>query len=173
MKHLEENEILGKILGTQVIPKGLSSVIRKGKKGRGAKSALTTDSRSIVEDPEIDLICELIGGVEEAKELTLLAFEHGKSFVYAKKALIFEHVDEFFKAAERAGVQYGFEASVAGGIPIIKVLRESMVANEFPLIYGILNGTSNYILTRMEKEGVSFDEVLTDARELGYVENDT
>ena len=79
--------------------------------------------------------------------------------------------EELFKA-EDAGVHYAFEASVAGGIPIIKVLRESLVANEFPLIYGILNGTSNYILTRMEKEGTSFEEVLGDARKLGYVEAD-
>ena len=80
--------------------------------------------------------------------------------------------EELFRAAEEAGVGYGFEASVAGGIPIIKVLRESLVSNEFPLIYGILNGTSNYILTRMEKEGASFEEVLGDARDLGYVEAD-
>ena len=77
-----------------------------------------------------------------------------------------------FSEAEKAGVRYAFEASVAGGIPIIKVLRESLVANEFPLIYGILNGTSNYILTRMENEEASFEEVLHDARELGYVEAD-
>ena len=92
--------------------------------------------------------------------------------ITANKALICEHGDELFKAAEVAGVHYAFEASVAGGIPIIKVLRESLVANEFPLIYGILNGTSNYILTRMETEGASFEEVLKDARELGYVEAD-
>ena len=91
--------------------------------------------------------------MEEAKNLTLQAFANGKSVVTANKALICEHGDELFEAAERAGVQYAFEASVAGGIPIIKVLRESLVANEFPLIYGILNGTSNYILTRMETEG--------------------
>ena len=134
--------------------------------------ALTVDSSSIVDDPEIDLICELIGGVEEARRLTLQAFANGKSVISANKALICEHGDELFNAAEKAGVQYAFEASVAGGIPIIKVLRESLVANEFPLIYGILNGTSNYILTRMENEGASFEEVLKDARELGYVEAD-
>jgi homoserine dehydrogenase len=92
--------------------------------------------------------------------------------VTANKALICEHGEELFSEAEKAGVRYAFEASVAGGIPIIKVLRESLVANEFPLIYGILNGTSNYILTRMESEGASFDDVLSDARELGYVEAD-
>ena len=173
-KHLEENgQFWKKILGVQVIPRRASvRFLDKQRKVKIPFSALTTDSQSIVDDPGIDLICELIGGIEEAKSLTLRAFEKGKSVVTANKALICEHGDELFEAAEKAGVQYGFEASVAGGIPIIKVLRESMVANEFPLIYGILNGTSNYILTRMEKEGVSFEEVLTDARELGYVEAD-
>ena len=94
---------------------------------------LTVDSRSIVDDPDIDIICELIGGVEEARELTLRAFEQGKPVITANKALICEHGDELFSAAEKAGVRYAFEASVAGGIPIIKVLRESLVANEFPL----------------------------------------
>ena len=125
-----------------------------------------------MDDPSIDLICELIGGIEEAKALTLRAFANGKSVVTANKALICEHGEELFSEAEKAGVRYAFEASVAGGIPIIKVLRESLVANEFPLIYGILNGTSNYILTRMENEEASFEEVLHDARELGYVEAD-
>ena len=173
-KHLEENnQFWEKILGVQVIPQKASvRSLTKDRKIKISENALTTDSQSIVDDPDIDLICELIGGIEEAKNLTLRAFRNGKSVVTANKALICEHGDELFEAAEKAGVHYGFEASVAGGIPIIKVLRESMVANEFPLIYGILNGTSNYILTRMEKEGVSFEDVLSDARELGYVEAD-
>ena len=173
-KHLVENaQSLKKILGVEVIPTRASvrDLLKERKISIGADQ-LTEDSLSIVEDPEIDLICELIGGIEEAKNLTLRAFENGKSVVTANKALICEHGEELFSAAENAGVRYAFEASVAGGIPIIKVLRESLVANEFPLIYGILNGTSNYILTRMEKEGASFDEVLSDARDLGYVEAD-
>jgi homoserine dehydrogenase len=113
---------------------------------------LTTDSLDIVNDPDVDIVCELMGGIEEAKALTLRAFANGKPVITANKALICEHGDELFRAAEKAGVRYAFEASVAGGIPIIKVLRESLVANEFPLIYGIMNGTSNYILTRMENE---------------------
>lgn len=173
-KHLVENSgFWPKILGVQLLPTRAS--VKTLDKERSVKidpDQLTTDSASIVDDPEIDLICELIGGVEEAKELTLRAFAQGKSVVTANKALICEHGEELFNAAEKAGVGYGFEASVAGGIPIIKVLRESLVANEFPLIYGILNGTSNYILTRMEKEGASFEEVLGDARKLGYVEAD-
>lgn len=173
-KHLVENaESLKKILGVSVIPTRASvRDLTKDRKVAIDADALTDDSFSIVDDPAIDLICELIGGIEEARSLTLRAFANGKSVVTANKALICEHGEELFSAAEQAGVRYAFEASVAGGIPIIKVLRESLVANEFPLIYGILNGTSNYILTRMEKEGASFDEVLSDARELGYVEAD-
>ena len=173
-KHLVENaESLKKILGVEVIPARASvRDLTKKRKLSIEADALTDDSLSIVDDPSIDLICELIGGIEEAKNLTLRAFANGKSVVTANKALICEHGEELFLAAEKAGVRYAFEASVAGGIPIIKVLRESLVANEFPLIYGILNGTSNYILTRMENEGASFDEVLSDARELGYVESD-
>ncbi len=173
-KHLHENSSFWeKILGVRLIATRASvRNLDKNRKVSIPEKALTTDSFSIVDDPEIDLICELIGGVEEARKLTLQAFKNGKSVVTANKALICEHGDELFQAAENAGVHYAFEASVAGGIPIIKVLRESLVANEFPLIYGILNGTSNYILTRMETEGASFDEVLKDARELGYVEAD-
>lgn len=173
-KHLQKNApFWPKILGVELVP--VRASVRSLDKERPVKISpdqLTTDSASIVDDPNIDLICELMGGVEEAKALTLRAFAQGKSVVTANKALICEHGDELFHAAEQAGVGYGFEASVAGGIPIIKVLRESLVSNEFPLIYGILNGTSNYILTRMEKEGASFEEVLDDARQLGYVEAD-
>jgi len=173
-KHLHENaEFWQKILGVRLVATRASvKNLAKTRKIEISPDALTDDSLSIVNDPEIDIICELIGGVEEAKKLTLQAFSKGKSVITANKALICEHGDELFKAAEAAGVHYAFEASVAGGIPIIKVLRESLVANEFPLIYGILNGTSNYILTRMETEGASFDKVLHDARELGYVEAD-
>ena len=173
-KHLVENsDFWSKILGVRLVPTHAS--VRSLSKERDVKipdSQLTTDSQSIVDNPDVDLICELIGGIDEARELTLRAFSKGKSVITANKALICEHGEELFKAAEDAGVHYAFEASVAGGIPIIKVLRESLVANEFPLIYGILNGTSNYILTRMEKEGTSFEEVLGDARKLGYVEAD-
>ena len=173
-KHLVENAgSLRKILGVELVPARASvRDLSKERKVPINPEVLTTDSLSIVDDPEIDLVCELIGGIEEARELTLRAFGNGKSVVTANKALICEHGEELFSAAEEAGVRYAFEASVAGGIPIIKVLRESLVANEFPLIYGILNGTSNYILTRMENEGASFQEVLSDARELGYVEAD-
>lgn len=133
---------------------------------------LTDDPFAIVDDPNIDIVCELIGGTGLARELTLRAFQNGKTVVTANKALICEHGEEMFAAARAAGAHYFFEASVAGGIPIIKALREGLVANRFPLIFGILNGTSNYILTRMEREGLSFEETLGDARALGYVEAD-
>ena len=150
-KHLLENEnAWEKILGVRLIPSRAS--VRDLSKKRSLQidhSCLTTDSLDIVNDPDVDIVCELMGGIEEAKALTLRAFANGKPVITANKALICEHGDELFRAAEKAGVRYAFEASVAGGIPIIKVLRESLVANEFPLIYGIMNGTSNYILTRM------------------------
>ncbi|MGF1450558.1 MAG: homoserine dehydrogenase [Opitutales bacterium] len=133
---------------------------------------LTSDSWSIVDDPEIDLVCELIGGTTVARDLTLAAFAAGKCVITANKALICEHGAQLFAAAREHGVHYFFEASVAGGIPIIKTLREGLVANRFPRIYGILNGTSNYILTRMEREGKTFADILDDARALGYVEAD-
>ena len=173
-KHLQENSSFWeKILAVRLVPVRASvRNLNKERKVLIPMESLTTDSNAIVDDPDIDVICELIGGIEEAKKLTLRAFSHGKSVVTANKALICEHGEELFNAAEKAGVHYAFEASVAGGIPIIKVLRESLVANEFPLIYGILNGTSNYILTRMENQGVGFEDVLKDARRLGYVEAD-
>jgi homoserine dehydrogenase len=133
---------------------------------------LTTDSMGVATDPEIDIVCELMGGTSLARELTLAALEAGKIVVSANKALLCEHGQEIFAAARRGGGHFFFEASVAGGIPIIKALREGLVANGFKLIYGILNGTCNYILTRMEREGASFDSILDEARKLGYVEAD-
>lgn len=133
---------------------------------------LTDDPFAIVDDPNIDIVCELIGGTTLARELTLRAFKNGKTVVTANKALICEHGEELFDTARKSNTHYLYEASVAGGIPIIKTLREGLIANRFPLIYGILNGTSNYMLTRMEREGISYDDVLADARALGYVEAD-
>lgn len=130
------------------------------------------DPTRIVDNPKIDIVCELMGGTGEALELTRRALQQGKIVVTANKALICEHGEELFEIARRRGGHYFYEASVAGGIPIIKTIREALVANRFKLIFGILNGTSNYILTRMEREGLSFEETLGDARKLGYVEAD-
>ena len=136
------------------------------------KSKLTDNPLRIVDDPNIDIVCELMGGTSDAKALTLKAFKRGKTVVTANKALICEHGATLFKTARQSGGHYFFEASVAGGVPIIKTLCEGLVANRFKLIYGILNGTSNYILTRMERDGATLDAVLKDARRLGYVEAD-
>lgn len=133
---------------------------------------ISTDPATILEDPSIDIVCELIGGTSQALEWTKQALKQGKIVISANKALICEHGEELFKLAQENGGHYFYEASVAGGIPIIKTLREALVANRFSLIYGILNGTSNYILTRMEREGISFEATLGDARSLGYVEAD-
>lgn len=132
----------------------------------------STDPTTVVDNPEIDIVCELMGGTGEALDLTRRALQQGKIVVTANKALICEHGEELFKIAHENGGHYFYEASVAGGIPIIKTIREALVANRFKLIFGILNGTSNYILTRMEREGLSFEDTLGDARALGYVEAD-
>ncbi len=133
---------------------------------------LTDDPASIVDDPDIDIVCELMGGTTQALDLTLRAFRNGKSVVTANKALVCEHGTQLFDSAREHGVHYLFEASVAGGIPVIKALREGLVANRFSHIFGILNGTSNYMLTRMEREGLAYEDVLAEARNLGYVEAD-
>lgn len=133
---------------------------------------LSTDPARVVDNSEVDIVCELMGGTTEALDLTRRALEQGKIVVTANKALICEHGEELFNIAQTSGGHYLYEASVAGGIPIIKTIREGFIANRFRLIFGILNGTSNYILTRMEREGLSFEETLGDARSLGYVEAD-
>lgn len=136
------------------------------------KSKLTLNASDIVSNPDIDLVCELMGGVDEALPLTLEALKNGKTVVSANKALICEYGDKIFETAKKHGGAYFFEASVAGGIPVIKILREGLIANRFPMIYGILNGTCNYILSRMEKENAPYETILADARRLGYVEAD-
>jgi homoserine dehydrogenase len=133
---------------------------------------LSSDPARVVENSEVDIVCELMGGTTEALHFTRRALEQGKIVVTANKALICEHGEELFSIAQTNGGHYLYEASVAGGIPIIKTIREGFIANRFKLIFGILNGTSNYILTRMEREGLSFEETLGDARSLGYVEAD-
>lgn len=131
---------------------------------------LTVDPMVIVNDPSIQVVCELMGGTDTAREVVLNALKKGKIVITANKALISEHGAEVFAAARSGGGHIFFEASVAGGIPIIKALREGLVANRFRRIYGILNGTCNYILTRMEREGASYEDVLTEAKALGYAE---
>ena len=149
--------------------------VRDLRKRRGVKvpaSKLTTDPLEVATDPNIDIVCELIGGTTLARDITLAALACGKVVVSANKALICAHGAELFATARRHGGHFLFEASVAGGIPIIKALREGLVANRFPLIYGILNGTCNYILTQMEEQDAPYTSVLGEAKRLGYAEAD-
>ncbi len=134
--------------------------------------ALTTDPEEVVRNPDIDVIVELIGGTEPARSLVLTAIDHGKHVVSANKALIATHGNAIFGAARERGVMVAFEAAVAGGIPIIKSLREGLSGNRIEWLAGIINGTSNFILTRMREKGASFAEALKEAQELGYAEAD-
>ncbi len=146
--------------------------LKKKRAVRVPAARLTTDPFAVATDPAIHIVCELIGGTTLAREVTLAALGRGKTVVSANKALLCAHGPEIFAAARKHGGHFFFEASVAGGIPIIKALREGLVANRFGLIYGILNGTCNYILTRMEREGLGYVEILADAKKLGYAEAD-
>jgi homoserine dehydrogenase len=134
------------------------------------RSLMTTDWQEVVNDPEIHIIIELVGGTGIAKTMVLAALGQGKTVVTANKALLSAHGKELFAAAAKHGANLYYEASVCGGIPIIKSLREGFVANQFPAIYGIVNGTCNYILTRMKLEGADFAAVLADAQKQGYAE---
>jgi homoserine dehydrogenase len=133
---------------------------------------LTTDAFEVVNDPDIDIVVELIGGYTPAKELVLQAIENGKHVVTANKALIAIHGDEIFAKAQEKGVVVAFEPAVAGGIPIIKALREGLSANNVEWLAGIINGTGNFILTEMRDKGRDFADVLEEAQELGYAEAD-
>ena len=133
---------------------------------------LTDNAEEVVNDPDCEVIVELIGGYEPARTLVLKAIENGKHVVTANKALIAIHGDEIFKAAQAKGVVVAFEAAVAGGIPIIKAVREGLSANQIQWLAGIINGTGNFILTEMRDKGRAFDDVLKEAQELGYAEAD-
>ena len=133
---------------------------------------LTEDAFEVVNNPDIDIVVELIGGYSPARELVLKAIENGKHVVTANKALIARHGNEIFAAAQARGVVVAFEAAVAGGIPIIKAIREGLSANRIQWIAGIINGTGNFILTEMRDKGRDFDDVLKEAQALGYAEAD-
>jgi len=133
---------------------------------------LTTDLREVLDDPSVDIVLELIGGYDAAKRVILDAMARGKQVVTANKALLAVHGEEIFEAAARHRVDLGFEASVGGGIPVIRALTEGLAANTILSIYGIINGTSNYILSRMTSVGQGFKEVLAEAQRAGYAEAD-
>ncbi len=133
---------------------------------------LTNDASEILDDPKIDVVVELIGGMEPAKSFIMKAIANGKHVVTANKALLSVHGQEIFRAAAEKNVEVGFEASVGGGIPVIKALKEGLVANRINYIKGIMNGTANYILSQMTDHGTPFAEVLQEAQRLGYAEAD-
>ncbi|WP_074746475.1 homoserine dehydrogenase [Nitrosospira multiformis] len=133
---------------------------------------VTRDANEVVMNPDIDIVVELIGGYTAAKDLILKAIENGKHVITANKALLASHGTEIFAAAQKKGVMVAFEAAVAGGIPIIKALREGLTANRIEWIAGIINGTSNFILSEMRDKGLTFETVLKQAQKLGYAEAD-
>ena len=147
--------------------------VRSGGSRNGIDASLfTTDPLSIVNDPAIDIVIEVMGGIEPARELILQAISNGKSVVTANKSLLATHGADLYAAADKAGVDLYYEAAVAGAIPIIRPMRESLAGDYITRIMGIVNGTTNFILTKMHEDGLAFSEALAQAQELGYAEAD-
>ena len=169
---IKNKELITKKVGTEIVVKKVADLdIERDRGIKIDKSILTTEAMEIIDDPDIDIVVELIGGVTKAKEFILSAMERGKHVVTANKALLAEYGNEIYKAAERFGVCLEFEASVAGGIPIIGALKGGLSANNIYSVLGILNGTSNYILTKMAQKGMSYKEVVNEAVKLGIAED--
>jgi len=168
---LKHREVMANRLGVDIVLKKIADLDITTPRGVDVPAGiLTTDAAAAIADPEISIIVETIGGTGIAKKFVLDALAAKKCVVTANKKLLAEYGREIFDAAEKNGVDIYFGASVGGGIPIIRVLREGLAGNEIESIHGILNGTCNYILTRMENEGLGFEEVLKDAQRLGYAE---
>jgi homoserine dehydrogenase len=174
VKILQENaKILEERLGLSIVLKRIADLDIISDRGVKIEPALLTKEVSeVIEDPEVAIVVELIGGLEPARSFILQAIGRGKHIVTANKALLATHGAEIFKAAQEHGVDICFEGSVGGGIPIIRSLKEGLVANKIQAIFGILNGTSNYILTEMTNQGLKFQEALKKAQEFGYAEAD-
>ena len=163
--------LLAERLGLRLVLRGVADLDLKTDRGVAVDPALlTTDGAALIERPDVDVVVELIGGTGAAKKFILQALRKGKPVVTANKKLLAEHGEEIHRVAEENKTEILFEASVGGGIPIIKALREGLCANRIQSLYGILNGTCNYILTRMEAEKLPFDEVLKAAQAAGYAE---
>lgn len=174
IKLLRENEeLIRKRLGTRLVIKKIADVdIETQRPVPVEKEILTTDVNEILTNPEISIVVELVGGYTHAKTFVLEAIRNGKHVVTANKALIATYGNEIFDAADEEKVNIGFEASVGGTIPIIKTLKESLAGNNIESVFGIMNGTCNYILTRMTKDGKDFASALKDAQDLGFAEAD-
>ena len=170
---IEQEELITRRLGARLLLTQIADMDIKRSRGiKIKKSILTTDPYDIIRNPKVDIVVELIGGVDTAYKLILDAIAHGKHVVTANKALLATHGEEIFKAAELAGIEVLFEGAVGGGIPIIRAIKEGFSADKITSLFGIVNGTSNYILTKMSDEGRGFSEVLEDAQSLGYAEAD-
>lgn len=166
-------KLIAERTGVELVVKGVCDMDKKALKDVSAPNAVKTSSfRDLIEDKDIDIIVELIGGIDPAKEIILEALKAKKHVVTANKALLSDHWKEIFKAARENEVKVNFEASVGGGIPVIKALKESFVANNIETVYGILNGTTNFILTMMDEDGCSFEAALKIAQEKGIAEKD-
>ena len=171
---LQKNSgLIEKRMGAKLVLKRIADIDLETDRGVKLKpGVLTRRAEEVIKDPEIDIVMELIGGIEPAKTFILKAIRDKKHVVTANKALLALHGDEIFREAHRFGVDVNFEASVGGGIPLIRSIKEGLVANQIHSIFGILNGTSNYILSKMTDEGRDFKEVLKEAQEKGYAEAD-
>ena len=169
----KNSKLIEKRMGAKLILKRIADIDLKTNRGVKLKpGVLTRRAEDVIKDPEIDIVMELMGGVEPAKTFILKAIRNKKHIVTANKALLALHGDEIFREAHRYGVDVNFEASVGGGIPLIRSIKEGLVANRIHSIFGILNGTSNYILSKMTDEGGDFGDVLKEAQEKGYAEAD-
>jgi len=169
---LQKSAQIERQVGARVVLKAIcDNDLRRKRQGfKVNRKLLTADVNKVLGNPDIDIVVELIGGIHPAKEFVLKAIKCGQHVVTANKALITEHGEEIFDAAKKAGVDIFYEASVGGGIPIIKALREGLIANDIDTILGIVNGTSNYILSSMAEEGLSFSDALAEAKKKGYAE---
>lgn len=169
----KNQEILSKKCGKPVNLKKVADLDIESDRGvKIDQSILTTDVNDVLENDDIDIVIELVGGYEPAKTFVLKAMENGKHVVSANKALIAKHWKELIDVADKNNVRFSFEASVGGGIPVLQPLNECLSANRFEGIYGIMNGTANYILTKMSEEGSKFEDVLKEAQKMGYAEAD-
>ena len=174
VKLLQQNEkLIAQKLGAKLILKKIADINITSSRGiKVPPNILTTNAEDILNDPDISIVIELMGGYEPARTFVLDAIKKGKHVVTANKAMLATYGNEIFPAAQKEGVDIGFEASVGGTIPIIKTLKESLVANKINSIVGIMNGTCNFILTKMTDEGKPFDVVLKEAQQLGFAEAD-
>src|SRR5574340_463924 len=166
IKVLQDNSaLIKKRLGARLVLKWIADLdLTTPRNVTVEKDILTSDARAVINDPDIDIVIELMGGYEPARTFILEALHNKKHVVTANKALLAAHGNEIFETAKAEGVNIGFEASVGGTIPIIKTLKESLVANHIKSVFGIVNGTANFILSKMTDEGKSFDVVLREAQ---------